>query len=151
MRRCTNHSAAVSPLVDVVALACTRIAVLAGRQEELRQATRRRPTPELHRSSTTADTLRVQLHLRSTLLRLVRHITATATATAARAILEDSRIHMSYNSQRARTSRREVATQSTLHLLVRHQERREMESSGDNDHEGSVAGRVTATDALHWI
>ena len=85
-------------------------------------------TLELPPSNTIVDTPRVQTLLQPTLLRLVRHTTAMVT----RGISAGSKTHTSYNNQPARTSRREVATQSIVHLLVRHQERREeMQLSGD--------------------
>ena len=61
-------------------------------------------------------------------------------------------MHTSCNNRQARTSRREVAIQSTVHLLVHRQERKgEMESLGDGIYEGGVAGRVVVTDQLQWI
>lgn len=127
MRTSANHNTAVLPLVDAVVLARTRIAVLAGRQEGLRQVMPPPPTQERHPSSTTVDTPRAKLHLQSTLLRLVRPttVTPTATATPPRGILGASKTHTSYNNQQAHTSRREEATQPIVHLLVRHQEKRE--------------------------
>ena len=143
MRMAAYHPTAASPLVDVVVLASIRIAVLAGRQEELRQVMRQPHTLELHPSSTIVDTPRAQLRHQFILLRLARHTTATGT----KGILEDSKTLTSYNNRRARTSRREVATQCTVHLPVRHQERRvEMESLGDGNHDGGVAGRAKVID-----